>query len=260
MSTFLEIRNVVAKECAIDTLDCPTTDGNRFMLAAMYFAQLVYFKWEFVERSLVTLPGYVDHEIFDIDGTEAFFVEFKKHIFVSFRGTQQNLKDVSTIARFWQRNFSNSKTHQGFSVALDKVYSGVLERVKQAELNGKDIHYTGHSMGAALATLMCIRHKPKTAVVFASPKTLTGKFYKHYFTTFEFLRVETKWDLVTLIPFSIPFFTTYKHVGPDIVLYRKFAIINNHFIKAYIRAVLDQYYAMDAGFDKDISISNLHKY
>jgi pimeloyl-ACP methyl ester carboxylesterase len=260
VSTFLEIRNVVAKECHVDKLKSPVVDGNKFMLTAMYFAQLVYFKWDFVERSLKTLPGYVSHEFFDADGTEAFFVEFEKHVFVSFRGTQQNFRDVSTIARFWQRAFVKSKTHQGFSVALDKVYDGVLERIKQAEQNGKDVHYTGHSMGAALATLMAIRHKPKTAIVFASPRALTGKFYQHYFSTFEFLRVETKWDIVTKIPFSIPFFVTYKHVGPNLVLYRKFKIIHNHFIKAYIRSVLDQYYAVSAGFEEDISISNLHKY
>jgi len=225
---------------------------DQYYLAMMYFAQLVYFRWSFVEKSLTTLPGYVSHEIYDIDDSQAFLVEFKDNVFVSFRGTEAKYSDWRIILQFWQSRFEETKSHQGFKKALDSISAPIMKRLITARVAGKKVHFVGHSMGGALTTLMAIEHKPDTATVFGCPRILQGRHYKRYFLSFPFTRIENRWDPITVIPFTIKWLFEYEHVGRVIVYPSNFGFIKNHFIKEYIRAALDVYYASNAGFELDI--------
>jgi len=248
MSSFLEIRNVVSKEIDLNKVGSEKLD-EQYFLTSMYFSQLVYFRWEFVEKSLTTLPHYVSHTIFDKDGTEAFFVEFEESCWLSFRGTETEFNDWRIILAFFQTRYKESEGHRGFARALSRVSAEISEKVIAAKVAGKPIHYTGHSMGGALSTLMCIEHRPTTCTVFGCPRLLSGDTYQNYFKSFPFVRVENRWDPITSIPFTIPLLTKYEHVGKLILYPHKFSFLANHFIKNYLRASLDQYYSDTTGLD-----------
>jgi len=253
MSSFLEIRNVVSKDIDLNKVGSETLD-EQYFLTAMYFSQLVYFRWEFVEKSLITLPHYVSHEVFDVAGTEAIFVEFEESCWVSFRGTETEYSDWKIILAFFQTRYKETESHRGFKRALSRVSSKILKKIITARTKGKKIHYTGHSMGGAIATLMCLEHKPSTATVFGCPRLLSGKTYKRFFDSFPFIRIENRWDPITCIPPSLWGLTQYDHVGKLVLYPHKFALISNHFIKNYLRASLDKYYADTTGLD-DIDYS-----
>lgn len=246
MSSFLEIRNVVSKEIDLNKLSKNNIDRH-YYLAAMYFAQLVYFRWSFVEQSLTTLPGYVSHKIYDVKGTQAYLVEFDEIAIVSFRGTESKWSDLLTIFTFWQTSYKDTDTHRGFLRSLDDIRDELFHDIMAARVSGKRIHFFGHSMGGALATLAAIDHKPETCCVFGSPRVLRGSYYKEYFMSFPFIRVENQWDLVTRIPFSIRWLMNYNHVGTEVTHPSRFSIIKNHFITRYLRASLDVYYAESTG-------------
>ena len=245
MSVFLEIRNVVAKEIDLDK--CCRKLDHKYFLSAMYFSQLVYFKWSFVEKSVTSLPRYHSHEIYDIDGVQALLVEFQNSVWVTFRGTEMKFNDWITILRFWQGGYGMSEAHEGFVKAWDKIKEPLLARIMEARVRGKEAHFTGHSMGGALATLASIDHKPAASVVFGSPRVLQGKYYADYFKSFPFIRFEMDWDIVTHIPFSMSFITNYNHVGLDKRIPGKFKLLKNHFIKSYLRESLNLYYAESTG-------------
>jgi len=248
MSSFLEIRNVVSKEINLNEVGSGKLD-EQYFLTAMYFSQLVYFRWEFVDRSLETLPHYVSHTIFDEGSTQAFFVEFEDSCWLSFRGTETEFNDWRIILAFLQTRYKESDSHHGFQKALHKVSEQISPKIIAAKVAGKRIHFTGHSMGGALATLMCVEQKPDTATVFGCPRLLSGEAYKNFFMSFPFFRVENRWDPITSIPPSIMWLTKYEHVGRLILYPHKFHFFANHFIKNYLRASLDKYYADSTGLD-----------
>jgi hypothetical protein len=249
MSSFLGIRNVVAKEFDLNEIGNKTCD--KYFLTAMYFSQLVYFRWEFVEKSLTTLPGYVSHTIFDVGSTQAFFVEFEKTCWVSFRGTETEFNDWRIILAFLQIRYKQTEIHRGFNRALSNVKGKILKKIVEARIQGKKIHYTGHSMGGALATLMVLEHKPDTATVFGSPRIMKGTTLAYRYNNFPFFRIENDWDIITRIPPSFLGLLKYKHVGKCIKYKHRFAFIKSHFIKNYLTSALDVYYAKSTGLDID---------
>lgn len=247
MSSFLEIRNVVAKEIDLD--ECCHKHDRKFFLASMYFAQLVYFRWSFVEKSIKTLPGYQSHSIYDVDGVQALIVEFRNAVWVAFRGTEMKLNDWATISKFWQGGYGQSEAHQGFIDALEKIKKPMLEEIMTMRVKGKKIVFCGHSMGGALATLLCVNHRPYACCVFGSPKVMQGNYYRNYFQSFPFIRFEMEWDFVTHIPVTISFIMKYQHVGKSKKMPAKFKPLRNHFINSYLRHSLNLYYTESTGLD-----------
>lgn len=241
-SGFLEISNVIKHAVDFSNSELFEIDSNKSLLSSVYFSQLVYFSWKFVIRKLKQIQGYVSHEIYDIGSTEAFFVEFDHDCWVSFRGTQRTyVEDYLVIFSFWQTQYHDTKVHRGFANSLGSVRNPILARILQARHDGKRIHFCGHSMGGALATLMCLYFVPDSCVVYGCPKLITGKRYASYYNQINYLRVETDWDPVTILPFRVPYMSDFRHVGRSLRVELGFSIFN-HFVKRYLRAILDSYY------------------
>jgi len=94
---------------------------------------------------------------------------------VAFRGTDAadptDLADDADIIQYkWPQG---GRVHQGFADALDHVLEDVETALKKVK--GR-VLFTGHSLGAALATLLASVRKPDCLYTFGSPRVGDGEF------------------------------------------------------------------------------------
>lgn len=125
-------------------------------------------------------------------------------VFVTFRGTESPEDWVSNIT-FPQVTHPWGMAEKGFSLLYDQCSAAVKQAVAAA--NPAHLYVTGHSLGAALATLatadLTIANHAPAMYNFASPRTGNIGFA----TTFD-QRVADKWrvanteDLVTTVPLA----------------------------------------------------------
>lgn len=131
-----------------------------------------------------------------------------------FRGSE-NVKDFLTdleVGKFSLRGYKNN-LHEGFTEALNSVWSDI--DVELAQLTCP-VFYTGHSLGAALATLAAARRAPKALYTFGSPR-VGNKAFVNSLNDVPIYRIVDDEDVVTTIP---PDKLGFQHVGTE---YRLFA-------------------------------------
>lgn len=94
---------------------------------------------------------------------------------LAFRGTEQNIKDVITDLRFLKEELSRegASVHHGFEDALEAVWNEIDAELKKLDC---PVFYTGHSLGAALATLAAARRRPAVLYTFGSPRVGNEQF------------------------------------------------------------------------------------
>ena len=156
--------------------------------------------------------GFTGHKFWDIDGAQCHAVWNKEMYVLCFRGTEPDeisdvLADLNAIPR---GAMTHGWVHSGFRGELDKLWEQVSEHQKKHE--GKTFYITGHSLGAAMATLATSRFEEFTKVTqlttFGSPRVGTRKFVKNIQTPH--MRFVNNNDIVTKVPLWI---MGYKHHG-----------------------------------------------
>lgn len=178
------------------------------------FAHLVYRNKDEVEKHLKDL-GFTEWSWFDNDGTQAFACRKQKanDIFIVFRGTEPTeLKDLMADAKAWRKKArEKGLVHFGFAQALDKVYDNIVQWISEQNLDdGYTITCTGHSLGAALATIMASRLDAHELYTFGSPRVGNRVFVKEMVKDgIQHWRFVNNNDIVTKVPF--PFI--YRHHG-----------------------------------------------
>ncbi len=126
-----------------------------------------------------------------------------------FRGTERNATDVVTdLALSLPLIGSGVIVHRGFRHALDIVW----EEIERALSNVRvPLFMTGHSLGAALATLAAARHTPRAVYTFGSPLVGNGAFVQTL-RNVPIHRVVDDIDGVTFVP---PPALGYEHAGVE---------------------------------------------
>jgi len=184
---------------------------NAWWLAEV--AMLVYVRDRVFVRDRLTAAG-LDHTIFfEKDATQGFITSNESCAIVCFRGTEiHEPQDIITHLKFWQvQSSGGGRVHAGFEAALDKVWDDMtahLQAIRQQSGNRLKVWFTGHSLGAALATLAADRHGDAQGVyTFGSPRVGNADFRKSYTTrTFRFVHNN---DIVPMVPPPV----SYQHVG-----------------------------------------------
>lgn len=110
--------------------------------------------------------------------TQAMLLEFSTTVpfaVLVFRGTEQNIKDFVTDLTLGHLHHDDGKidTHSGFTQALDSVWEDIERALKRLQL---PVFFTGHSLGAALATLAAARIAPTALYTFGSPRVGDKEF------------------------------------------------------------------------------------
>jgi len=143
------------------------------------------------------------------------------HKLVAFRGTQPDqLKDLITDAKAFMVPWSVAgRVHQGFAEAFLAI-----EPALKAFLVGDDAPiFTGHSLGAALATLAASVFPGATLVTIGSPRVGDQAFADHVLASVAVLKryVDCS-DMITTLPPPFPGF--YVHCGDETYIDRDGAI------------------------------------
>jgi pimeloyl-ACP methyl ester carboxylesterase len=127
---------------------------------------------------------------------------------VVFRGTQpQNLSNVLDDVQFWPRRWVGAgRVHRGFL----RAYEGLREQIDAwlGEHKPARLVITGHSLGAAMATLMAARYPEAELLTFGSPR-VGGRGFAAQFAGRTVRRYVDCYDFVTNLPPPIWF----RHVA-----------------------------------------------
>ena len=163
---------------------------NAWWLAEV--SALVYADVDFV-KSRFSKAGLHEIRFFDKRSTQCYVTHNDEFAIVAFRGSEiwkkdgefdlnkviADLKaDVDIRLTDWP---PGGKVHRGFKEALEEVWFDLLPYIKKLDDKGCKIWITGHSLGAALATLCGSRYGKVQAVYsFGSPRVGNDVFKEKY--------------------------------------------------------------------------------
>lgn len=183
---------------------------------------LAYDDREDIERQVIDGWNFDDFQFIESDGvqdTQGFAMADAHRIVIAFRGTEPIVEDWLTNLDFdlAPGPFGGS-VHDGFNRALDAVWRQVDRTISRFRHNTpKSIWFTGHSLGAALATLAVARRRDADQRVdglytFGQPRTGDRTFARNFNADFkaQTFRFVNNNDVVTRIP---PRSAGYSHVG-----------------------------------------------
>ena len=202
------------------------SDRMAWILAHM--ARLAYIEFEEspleVERLEYCLQsGWFNLiKTFNKKGTQAFLAKNNEFAVLSFRGTQSNKwEDVRTDLRVLKLRTVDGKVHIGFKSAFDDVKDAITEELRK-HLGEMPLYITGHSLGAALATVAVqeieeeFNDQVAACYTFGSPRVGDGKYERAI--KVPFYRIVNTTDIVTLVPILLG---TFVHVGDTRYLSRR---------------------------------------
>lgn len=124
-----------------------------------------------------------------------------------FRGTDSKRDYVTDMeCGLLPRNQHEVGVHKGFRKALDSVWNEIDKELSQLIC---PIFYTGHSLGAALATLAAARYAPRAVYTFGSPR-VGNEAFAASLQIVPVHRVVDNKDAAALFP---PEAMGFRHVG-----------------------------------------------
>jgi len=146
------------------------------------------------------------------DGAEVLIAKDRNDLWFAFRGTEPSkINDVmADLNMIKQAAVAGGKVHGGFQKEVNDLWMDVLSEIEhndQLKIR-KDVYMTGHSLGAAMATIAATRYTPAELFTFGSPRVGGPRFIKnikcpHY-------RFMNNNDIVCRIP---PAWLGFRHHG-----------------------------------------------
>ena len=156
--------------------------------------------------------GYKTIHFLNTDGAQAYLLSNDDLITIAFRGTEPSQpSDLIADAKSWKsKSKVAGKVHDGFYDEIEKIWDEIEEFANNNP--NKQMTITGHSLGAAMATLCAARLQDKfedlALYTYGSPRVGNKEFissckFKHY-------RWVNNNDAVTRVP---PAFIGFRHHG-----------------------------------------------
>jgi hypothetical protein len=171
---------------------------------------------------VLNLIGFTSCEFVERRGNHCFFAKNSQGLGVlAFRGTDaDDPTDLGEDADVALKDWTHGRVHQGFANGLEEIQAGIEKALQSFQ--GK-VLYTGHSLGAAMATLFAGVRKPDFLYTFGSPRTGDSDFVNSLDTVPNCRYVDCC-DLVTRVP---PEIFGYVHLGSPHYIDSGRRIINN---------------------------------
>lgn len=191
-----------------------------FAQRSLLFAKLsaIAYLDEKAAKKKVKELGFTQVEFYNRDGAQAYRFANKDDMVIACRGTQPtqfndiaaDLKAMPVVAE------TISRVHQGFKAEVDELWPMVLEDLV-AKSPKQQLWFTGHSLGAAMATIMasrCLYEKdvpdPVELYTYGSPRVGWKKYCVHLGVTHH--RWVNNNDVVTTVPLVL---MGYRHHGTE---------------------------------------------
>lgn len=159
--------------------------------------------------------GFTIVEFFNVEGAQAYLLKDMNGMHVlSFRGTEVTQKSdvLADLKAGKNLEACGGKVHVGFKGEINKVWPAIT--VSLANIDA--LYVTGHSLGAAMATIAAsrIQTKVKALITFGSPRVGDKDFVKS--VAVDHYRVQNNCDDVTKVPFRLMGFDhhgTHKYMN-----------------------------------------------
>ena len=190
-----------------------------FMQRSLLFARLASIAYsddtKDVRKQAKAL-GFTDIEFYNNGGAQAYRFQNKEDIVIACRGTQPNefndikadLKAAPVVAE------TVGRVHHGFKTEVDELWPMIKEDLEAVGKTRK-AWFCGHSLGAAMTTIMASRCEDDSTMpnieeiyTYGSPRTGWRKFVNSLNCKHQ--RWVNNNDIVTRVPFAI---MGYKHDG-----------------------------------------------
>lgn len=187
------------------------TNSERAVVAAKLSA-IAYINSEKKIESECKKLGFPWAKLISKDGAEVLVAKDRNDLWFAFRGTEPSkINDVlADLNMIKAAAVAGGKVHGGFQKEVNDLWMDVLSELEhndQLKVR-KDVYMTGHSLGAAMATIASTRYTPTELFTFGSPRVGGPKFIKnikcpHY-------RFMNNNDIVCRIP---PAWLGFRHHG-----------------------------------------------
>lgn len=157
--------------------------------------------------------GFPWAKLISKDGAEVLVAKDRNDLWFAFRGTEPSklndvMADLNVIKNAAK---AGGKVHSGFQKEVNDLWMDILEELEhndQLKVR-KDVYFTGHSLGAAMATIASTRYpKAEELHTFGSPRVGGPKFVKNI--TVPHYRFMNNNDIVCRIP---PAWLGFRHHG-----------------------------------------------
>ena len=181
---------------------------------ALIAAQLAAYAYKNEKPAITACKklGFVWVKLISKDGAECLVAKDRNDLWFAFRGTEPSkLNDVMADLNV-MKNVANAggKVHGGFQQEVNDLWMDVLSELEhndQLKVR-KDVYMTGHSLGAAMATIAATRYIPEELFTFGSPRVGGVHFIKNI--RCPHLRFMNNNDIVCRIP---PAWLGFRHHG-----------------------------------------------
>ena len=203
--------------------------SDRMAWTMAHLAKLAYTPFEESDLGMEQLEYALQSGWFNLmktfnkKGTQAFIAKNDSFAVLAFRGTQPNRwEDVRTDLRALKQKTVEGKVHKGFKDAFDDIRDEIVDTLRNSLGQDLPLYITGHSLGAALATVATQELEEEfndliaACYTFGSPRVGDGRYEKSIKAPF--YRIVNTTDIVTLVPF---FFGSFIHVGDPRYLSRR---------------------------------------
>jgi triacylglycerol lipase len=197
-------------------------------------AELIYEEPHVIEQTAIADWHCSQFHYYDAEETQCLLAVSQDAIVVSFRGTEPNRpQDWITDLNFDLVDGPlGGQVHEGFYDSLSCVWHLLDQQVKQLQSERqRRLWVTGHSLGAALATLAVARWREADQPVsglytFGQPRTGDRTFARNFDFAFRprTFRIVNHLDIVTRTP---PRALGYYHVGSFVYLDEKGELIHD---------------------------------
>tara|TARA_A100001011_G_C14216885_1_gene802461 strand:+ start:254 stop:1015 length:762 start_codon:yes stop_codon:yes gene_type:complete len=184
------------------------------------FAEVCANVCEYAYEDIATVEKYLKEQnfkfkkikYFEVENAQGYGISFPTYTMLAFRGTEPgSFKDILADIKAWPADSeTEGNVHAGFKGEVDKLWPSITKWIKN-----KDDKFiiTGHSLGAAMATIVTSRlvelgYKDVVLYTYGSPRVGDREWGKQ-FDNIEAYRFVNNNDIVC----QVPPFGYYSHVG-----------------------------------------------
>lgn len=215
------IEEVQADQLTLRSKKSSDIANTSSLFRALLFAELSMIAYFPPDQATIAANklGFTEIDFFNNDGSQAYAFANHKDIVIACRGTEadewNDLKADINAAHALAETVG--RVHRGFKKEVDDLWP-FLE--KKLETNTKNLWFTGHSLGGAMATICAgrclfskINSSPMQIQTFGSPRVGNKRYINH--AQIDYIRWVNNNDIVTRSP---PVWMGYRHTGKEIYL------------------------------------------